>query len=473
MLDIQVTARTGAETRDWAQMEKAARLILAQDPPLDQHLAATANICAAAKALGRPADAAAARHALQLALDRDGLTLKGAAARFNALPAAAAIAMACGDLETTQSLFRSTFIPREQEPIGQIVISDADSIAAACQRENLPFTVVDPECRIALSADARGYGPPEYTVRPFVSAVIPGGEIFAGWDFARTPSGTVLGLGPEDFYGATAPPFFHLYSDLARSVAHYWPRRAVDVDEDALFLPAPFKMHHGHWIVDGLPRLKALEGWPGLKVAIPIALPARQRELLRLFGVEQEQLIQCELGVRYRFRNLLVAEYDTSEHPSPGKVKFVADALRKPRGAEPRPRRVFVTRGVNTRRAVNHDEMNDILAAFGFVSVNLATMSIAEQRDCFSAADVVIATYGSDLLVAYFMQPGARFIELNWEAGHNGPIAPACAFLGIGYHLFLSKPVAAPDKVLKKDTNFVVDCAAFRGLLERVAAAPA
>lgn len=355
--------------------------------------------------------------------------------------------------------------------MGQIAISDAEPLAALCRRENLPFTVIEPESRITLSADARGYGPPEYTVRPFVSAMIPGGEIFAGWDYARTPSGTVLGLGPEEFYGATAPPFFHLYSDLARAVVHYWPRRVVDIDEDAFFLPAPFKMHHGHWIMDGLPRLKALEERPSLKVAIPSALPARQRDLLRLFGVDSAQLIECELGTRYRFRNLLVAEYDTGLRPSPVKVRFVADTLRKPRDAEPRPRRVFIARGVNTRRAVNHDEVNSLLASFDFVSVNLATMSIADQRDCFSAADVAIATYGSDLLAAYLMQPGTRFIELNWELGHDGPIAPACAFLGIDYHLFLSKPVAAPGKVLKKDTNFVVDCAAFRGLLERVVAA--
>jgi hypothetical protein len=350
-------------------------------------------------------------------------------------------------------------------------MSDTADIGDWAARENRPFTVVEPESRVILDAAARGLSPQEYTAAPFISALVPGGEIFSGWDFARTPDGTVLGLASSEFYGIGAKPFFHLYSELARMVVHYWPRRVVDVPEAALFLPAPVGMHPGHWIVDGLPRLAALAGQPDFKVAVLESLPARQRELLALFGLADKQIIWCKFGVRYRFRELLVAQYDNAMRPSPGKTRFVADRLRKPRTPETAARRIFIVRGMPTRRPVNEEEVSATLAEFGFTTANLAEMPNEQQRECFGAADIVIATYGSDLLVYHFMQPGADLIELNWNITLDGAAAPACGFLGIGYHLLMCQPAEGGVKVNKKDSDFVVDCAALGRLLERIIAA--
>lgn len=470
MPSVHVTSRTGAAPPDWARMEAEARLILAQNPALPDRLTATAHLCAAAKARGRPEDAAAAAEDLRTVLARAGLSLKAAAAQFDAVPAAVAIVTAAGDLEGARAFFHKAFL-RSGQPLGQIIMSDTADLAGWAERAGRPITVIEPESRVTLDAGAQGLSPPEYTAAPFVAAVVPDGEIMSGWDFARTPEGTVLGLETGEFFGVNAKPFFHIHSELTRTVVHYWPRKAVDVPEAALFLPAPFRMHPGHWIIDGLPRLAALAGHVGFKVAIRHDLPPRQRELLGLFGVKPEQIIECKYGMSYRFRELLVAQYDSSARPSPGKIRFIADRLRQPRTPDMPPRRVFVARGVPTRRAINEEEVARTLAEFGFSTVNLSIMSNDEQRNCFAAAEIVVTTYGSDLLVCYFMQPGAHLIEFNWDVSLAGPGAPACNFIGIDYHLLMCHPVEGETKVNKKDSDFRVDCAALRRLLARIIAA--
>lgn len=451
-------------------MEAEARLVLAGNPSLQDRLTATAHLCAAAKACGRPEDAAAAAENFRAALVREGLSLKAVATQFDAVPAAVAILTATGDLEGARAFFRMAFL-RSGEPLGQIIMSDTADLADWARRSGQPITIVEPESRITLDPGTNGLSPQEYTAAPFISALVPDGEILSGWEFARAPDGTVLGLGASEFFGISAKPFFHLHSELTRTVVHYWPKRAVEVPEAALFLPAPYRMHPGHWVVEGLPRLAALAGRTGFKVAIRSDLPPRQRELLALFGVKPEQIIACEYGVRYRFRELLVATYDIDLRPSPGKVRFLAEGLRKPRTPGVTPRRIFVARGVPTRHPANEEGVTRTLAEFGFSAVNLTTMSNDEQRDCFSAAEIVVATYGSDLLVCYFMQPGTDLIEFNWNILLAGPGAPACSFIGIDYHLLMCQPVEGKEKVNKKDFDFVVDCAALRGLLARIIAA--
>ena len=60
-------------------------------------------------------------------------------------------------------------------------------------------------------------------------------------------------------------------------------------------------------------------------------------------------------------------------------------------------------------------EVDAVLARHGFETAALASLSIAEQQDRLRRADVVIATYGSDLLANLFMPPGSHFIELNYD----------------------------------------------------------
>lgn len=451
-------------------MEAEARLVLAGNPSLQDRLTATAHLCAAAKACGRPEDAAAAAENFRAALAREGLSLKAVATQFDAVPAAVAILTATGDLEGARAFFRMAFL-RSGEPLGQIIMSDTADLADWAGRSGQPITIVEPESRITLDPDTHGLSPQEYTAAPFISAVVPGGEIMSGCDFVRTPDGTVLGLEAGEFFGVSSKPFFHLHSELTRTVVHYWPHRAVEVSEAAFFLPAPFRMHRGHWIIDGLPRLAALAGRTGFKVAIRSDLPPRQRELLGLFGVEPAQIIECQYGVRYRFRELLVATYDIGLRPSPGKVRFLAEALRKPRAPGVRPKRIFVTRGADTRCVANQLEMDAVLAEFGFAAVNLAETSNADQREHFSATDVVIATYGSDVLVSYLMQPGTDLIELNWSVFLDSAAGSTCAFLGIDHHVLMCQPVESEARTNKKDFDFVVDCAALRGLLARITAA--
>jgi capsular polysaccharide biosynthesis protein len=237
-----------------------------------------------------------------------------------------------------------------------------------------------------------------------------------------------------------------------------------------LFLSCPEKFHTGHWIVDFLPRLRALKHIPpGFKIATPTELPRKHRDLLSLFGVEEGQIVNCDLGRRYRFRNLVVTQPGIDHRPSPDTVRFVADALRRPRNSGEKAARLFVRRGIPTRNIVNENEVKAELDRLGFEEINLETASVAEQRDRLSAADIVIAVHGSDPLVCYFMNPGSDLIELNYDPMKlNAAIAPRCEVLGLGYHLLVCEPREPSHRRLKKDRDFVVDCGALREMIEGI-----
>ena len=115
-------------------------------------------------------------------------------------------------------------------------------------------------------------------------------------------------------------------------------------------------------------------------------------------------------------------------------------------------------------------EVDALLVRYGFETAALATLSIADQRERLGRAEIVIATYGSDLLANLFMPPGAHLIELNYDpAALDAGAAPRSAFLAVDHHLLTCRR-AAHSAVTghRKDSDFLVDCVAFETLLRDI-----
>jgi capsular polysaccharide biosynthesis protein len=79
-----------------------------------------------------------------------------------------------------------------------------------------------------------------------------------------------------------------------------------------------------------------------------------------------------------------------------------------------RPKRLYLTRGrvKNTRRLVNEDEVMHRLEPLGFVRFDPGTLTVQEQIDHFTAAEVIVAPHGAALANLAFCSPGVRVFEL-------------------------------------------------------------
>lgn len=346
---------------------------------------------------------------------------------------------------------------------------------AATLRHSHRLVELEPagEVELSLGGYARRYPSPG-----FAAGVLPGGQMLCGWDFAVTRDGQVLSdtsyFVDPIVVGGWFPHRFQ--GDLSRCF-HLWPAQVTDVDADVVFLSTPVNFAIGHWLCDVLPRLRARNavGLAHVKVAIPAGLPRKHRDLLALCGVPDEDIIECELGSRTRFRNLVVALAGaTTVAPAPGNVIFLASHLRAPDAKVEAGSRFFLVRSEKTRKVINQAELDTRLRALGFDFMDLAKTSIAEQRARLAQAETVVAIYGSDLLSCLFMPEGSRFISLDYRAEMDpftGALDSAAAgihsiLLGIRFRVLdCSGSKRSGETTQKKDRDFTVDCDALERLI--------
>lgn len=311
----------------------------------------------------------------------------------------------------------------------------------------------------------------EYCVGGTYLTVIPQGEGVAGVDRAVAPGGIVLTDSGHLPPSVCSPGYFPCmwFEPFAR-VIQSWPATAQDVDADVLFLAGTEDMAIGHWIIDVIPRLRFLAQpeFRDFRVAVPGNLGPKHRELLALAGVT-DRLIPVGFGQRCRFRNLLVVEHPSCNFPTPEPTAFLAHLLRAPGGAPARGSRVFIDRAMPTRRIANREDVLALLSRYGFETIDLARLSIAEQRRRLNHAEVAICTYGSDSLAQLMVPPGGDFIELNFTERDSGA-GGRCAMAGNVYHEFMCAPAGTSALYGYKGSDFTVDTGQLDALLTAILA---
>jgi capsular polysaccharide biosynthesis protein len=258
-------------------------------------------------------------------------------------------------------------------------------------------------------------------------------------------------------HGTTA--FGAIFVGDLQAIIHHAPAEDVFIDDDVLFLSAPVN-NFGHWLIDFLPRLKGLQDLR-LKVALPADLPARYGETLARFGVADADLIRCEDGKRYRFKTATLYRPGQSMPPNPHHVRFVREGLVGGKALAPkRGKRVYLSRAsVGTRAVANADEFNAFLLREGFITADLADLSLADQEHLLGDADVLLGTFGSNLLGLYFAAPGCTVIAMMHDVTEDPTIAPTCAMLGMKQqYLVCEKAATSGLQRHRKDADVIVDC---------------
>lgn len=174
-----------------------------------------------------------------------------------------------------------------------------------------------------------------------------------------------------------------------------------------------------HWMLDVLPRweLLRLSNWDFSDIdyfVVDNKLPFQQETLSKLQIPENQQINISE------FQHLQASELIIPSFPgcvawmSKWTCEFLQQQFLKTIDVHVLERkRIYITRKLaKSRRVLNEDAILNILQSYGFESVILESLSVAEQAVLFSQAEVIISPHGSGLTNLVFCQPGTKVIEL-------------------------------------------------------------
>ena len=137
------------------------------------------------------------------------------------------------------------------------------------------------------------------------------------------------------------------------------------------------------------------------------------------------------------------------------------------------PQKIYISRQrCNTRRLHNEAELLPLLLTFGYTTVLLEDLSLAEQIALFSQATHVMGVHGSGLANIIFCKPGTVVAELRtaWHAnGHQQTYLDLAGYGRVQYYLlYTNKAVSTKtDKVagVDQDADLVVESTLLEPLL--------
>jgi capsular polysaccharide biosynthesis protein len=186
------------------------------------------------------------------------------------------------------------------------------------------------------------------------------------------------------------------------------------LDGRALLVGLPTGGNYFHWLFEAVARwLLARDHIDAdTHLLVPQLGPAEHSALLAA-GVPDDRITTMPDGALLSVSELVLVPRGTRK--SIQILPSAARALRSIAASPPHPReRLFISRSATRRRRiVNEAEVSQLLQDHGFRSINTEDMTVTQQVDLFSRAEVVLGMHGAGLANAVFAPAGATMIELQ------------------------------------------------------------
>lgn len=178
-----------------------------------------------------------------------------------------------------------------------------------------------------------------------------------------------------------------------------------------------------HWMFDVLPRIEILQkhlhrqrkNLDQVDYFVVNGLEkAFQKETLLALGIPLEKVISSDKASHLQAEQLIVPSFAGHlDWVPPSSIAFLRKAfLPKEPPKTPSKKRIYVTRSqAKYRHIFNETAVVRLLAQFGFESIAIETLSVAQQAQLFAGAEAIIAPHGSGLANLAFCSPNATVIE--------------------------------------------------------------
>jgi len=201
--------------------------------------------------------------------------------------------------------------------------------------------------------------------------------------------------------------------------------------------------NYWHWTFEWLPRLFVLKeiATSNARLEKPTFLnigsalnPFQQEWIWLLFG---ESIEVCNYSSPILCNNILWITPPFPAHHSHDTILKIRDhilgtemyGVNRVRGEY--PSRIYLLRGDarNGRRVANEPQIIDGLKRLGFVAMAMDGLSVIEQAQIFSGADIIVGAHGSAFVNMIFCKRSCKIIELfgsGYVSGHDYSLALSC-----------------------------------------------
>lgn len=190
----------------------------------------------------------------------------------------------------------------------------------------------------------------------------------------------------------------------------------------AFLLASNGSQSYHHWITDALGRLAAMPEIlldPDVRFVVPAPLQPYQVETLAWLGITLDRVVQVAPDEILEFEELIVVAQRKDAGCTDASVwRWLSDYLTIPQMSERQApkRRLFVPGAAGARHLLNIADAEAICTALGFESVDTSALTVAERRDLFSDAAMVVAPHGAHLTDLLFAPAGARVIIFGQQS---------------------------------------------------------
>lgn len=337
--------------------------------------------------------------------------------------------------------------------------TDAEAFELAASAPQSPVRLDLPEREGAVT-EAFGLGGPALSAWPFDHRPPPARPVclcltrdvlhLPGFGAILSPDGTVL--------KASAREAMERWPDLSglpgarveNGVTHLAIPEAPPVfDRAAVFMAWGGVFNYGHFVLDCLPSLVALDEQGLLERYPPIAPPLKawQRDLIAMAIGKPVREVKADV-VR-----IGAAVHATSmDHYLHGPGDLLARTRARILAAAPMPRTrgrrlYFSRRGHSMRVMINEAALETALRARGFEIVRPERLSVAAQVRMMREAEVVVGSTGAAMTNALFAATGARIIEIQPENFTSQWVWAASRRAGAEWRGYVCASPMPPDRV--------------------------
>ncbi len=213
------------------------------------------------------------------------------------------------------------------------------------------------------------------------------------------------------------------------------PVDAPFIEAGAVFLPWGGTFNYGHFVIDALTSLLALEK-AGLLDGTPVLAPPLttwQRDLIAMAFPDLEITEVDAPSVRLGRVTYATCMDHFLHHPN-ALLAEVAERVLARAPAGQGARRVYLSRrGQSMRVMVGEAAFERALAKRGFVIVSPETLSAAEQIALMRDAEVVVGASGAALANAVFLPRDARVVEVQPTNFTSQWVRAACRQVGVDW----------------------------------------
>jgi capsular polysaccharide biosynthesis protein len=190
--------------------------------------------------------------------------------------------------------------------------------------------------------------------------------------------------------------------------------------QEAIWVLDQWSFGYFHWLTETLPRIIIAKesGY-----SFPVVFPENANR--NLFFVDSIAALGID-SIFYSYKETI--QLNTLVAPShlqpaqcdPDQIKKVRDCFRNYDNAitsTGNKKRIYISRTIAQRRFIrNENELEKLLASFGFETIHMEKLSFSQQRKLMAETEVLISNHGAGLTNMIFLPENSTVIELKANA---------------------------------------------------------